>query len=302
MLAKVLILPIKAIFMQFTPVQVRQYFDTMLKTVCPSESERQSLANIALQYFTGKSAVAISLHRFEPLGSSITLALMHTAEQLQQGSPIQYVLGEAWFDGLRLSVSPDVLIPRQETEELVEWVAATAASMSSPRIWDIGTGSGCIAIALQKRLPAAEVFASDISEAALHIAQKNAIQHRANVSFVQHDILQFDNMPAFSPVNLVVSNPPYILPEESTCMPPQVLDYEPHLALFVSNGDVLQFYKAVAKWARHYLLAGGAVFFELNEFAGVAIASWLESEGWQQVSLNNDINRKPRMLRAYKSD
>ncbi|MEM1327004.1 MAG: peptide chain release factor N(5)-glutamine methyltransferase [Bacteroidota bacterium] len=219
-------------------------------------------------------------------------------DRLLQGEPIQYILGEADFYGLKLKVTPDVLIPRQETEELVALVKekSKAFGTSTLSILDIGTGSGCIALGLQKLIPTAKITACDMSESALHIAQENAHRYRFPIQFKQVDILNTNDWQQLNTFNIIVSNPPYIPPSEKRLMPERVLGYEPDLALFIPEENALLFYRTIAQFAQQHLNENGQLFFEVNEYQGIATKDILEEMGFSEVKLHRDLNGKWRML------
>jgi len=258
-------------------------------------------------------------------------------EELKTGKPVQYVLGYAWFSGMKFFVNENVLIPRQETEELVDWVIkdegmgrqveignsdddtmrrldhnATSGQLKvTKNILDVCTGSGCIAIALKKNLVEYGVTAVDISESALAIAKKNAEFNHTIINFIQADILQTSNF-KFQTITLtpnprlptsldvIVSNPPYILESEKKLMTDRVLNYEPHLALFVPNDDPLLFYKRIADFALTNLKPGGRLYFEINEAKGREVSALLEEKGFSDIELKEDLNGKDRMVRGEK--
>ncbi|RZM22691.1 MAG: peptide chain release factor N(5)-glutamine methyltransferase [Pedobacter sp.] len=210
--------------------------------------------------------------------------------------PIQYVLGVAHFYGLTFSVNPSVLIPRPETEELVDWIIKTAKnSPDLTPLLDIGTGSGCIAISLKANLPHAEMYALDTSSAALAVTAENAVLNATEVKLIHADIRNFKDEQRYG---LIVSNPPYVRELEKDSMHAQVLAHEPHLALFVSNEDPLVFYKAIADFALINLLANGFLFFEINEYLGDETVSMLKDKGFTNVELRKDMQGKDRMIKA----
>jgi release factor glutamine methyltransferase len=220
-------------------------------------------------------------------------------EDLKKFRPIQYILGETEFYGLKFKVNEHVLIPRPETEELVEHIVSRwPLAVRSPfTVLDIGTGSGCIAVALSKFLSGSEVYASDISEKALEVALCNARHNQADVRFVRHDI--FDAWPdSLPPQSVLVSNPPYVTPEEKGSMSKNVLDYEPHQALFVPQEKPLLFYERIADVARERLKANGLLYFETNEAYGQNAAKMLRNKGFEEVRLFRDIAGKERILVA----
>ena len=221
------------------------------------------------------------------------------AEELAAGCPIQYILGEAEFCGETFAVRSGVLIPRPETEELVMWAIEKSYGLLSPRILDVCTGSGCIAIALAKAFPSAMVFAFDISAEAMAVAQKNAECNHANVSFLIADILREEN-PAGESYDIIVSNPPCVRDMEKTMMNRNVLDYEPHLALFVPDDDPLIFYRHIAEFATKHLKTGGKLYLEINEALGNETAALLEKQGYRCI-VHKDSFGKDRMIEAVKS-
>ena len=217
---------------------------------------------------------------------------------LKKQKPIQYILGETEFYGLRFEVNENVLIPRPETEELVENILKTASS--EVQILDIGTGSGCIAIALAKYLPYSSVYGIDISNEALKIAKQNANNNKANVQFTNHDI--FHKLPDSLPErwDIIVSNPPYITPDEKELMSANVLNYEPHQALFAPQDKPLLFYERIAEIGLQQLKVGGFLFFETSAIYGKETATMLKQKGYNSVELFKDISGKDRMIKAKK--
>lgn len=213
-------------------------------------------------------------------------------KRLNRHEPIHYILGKADFFGRSFSVNPSVLIPRPETEELVSLVR----SYNPKRALDIGTGSGCIATTLKLELPTAVVFAIDISLEALEVAQKNAVMLCADIEFKKLDILN-EHIP-FTELDLIVSNPPYVTKDEKENMKSNVVDHEPHLALFVENDDPLLFYKVIAEKSRQALSSGGRIALEINENLGKRVAEVFVLAGYSEVSIHKDINGKDRIVSA----
>lgn len=220
--------------------------------------------------------------------------------RLRKNEPVQYILGKTRFFKLPFKVTPDVLIPRQETEELVAWVLDDASHLSAQKILDIGTGSGCIAVALKKRRPDFELHALDVSGEALKVASENARSNNVEVSFYEVNILDAEAANCLPTFDTIVSNPPYIVAAERPLMPAQVLEYEPPLALFTGNEDPLRFIKAIANFAKKKLRPGGLLYFELNEFHTKASAAEVEARGFREITLRSDLNGKLRMLRAVR--
>lgn len=219
-------------------------------------------------------------------------------QRLMEYEPIQYVLNEAWFCGLRFYVDKHVLIPRPETEELVEWIITGCKfPINELSILEIGSGSGCIPISLKRRLGKAEVWSCDISRDALQVAEKNAKNLGAEVNFLQMDFLdqsQTEKLPAF---DIIVSNPPYITWRERYGMRANVLEYEPAKALFVPDNDPLVFYKAIADFGKSHLKTNGFIYTEINESLGNLTKRLFEENGFK-VELKKDISGKDRMIRA----
>ncbi len=226
---------------------------------------------------------------------------------LAAARPVQYILGVADFDGMELAVGEGVLIPRPETEELVRWIASSLRGASGdeaiPRILDIGTGSGAIAIALARRLPQAQVTAIDISPEALKYARQNNEKYSAGVELIQADILNEKTLSTFNfqlstKFDTIVSNPPYIPAAERGRMAANVADHEPPTALFVPDDDPLVFYRAIARFARSGLAPGGELYFETHELTARSVVELLRAEGFTDIELREDINSKPRMIRC----
>jgi release factor glutamine methyltransferase len=223
---------------------------------------------------------------------------------LKNNFPIQYILGETEFFGLIFKVNPNVLIPRPETEELVEWVLHKQSKNDKQlNILDIGTGSGCIAISLAKNLPNAKVYALDISTEALQIARQNAVLNHVNIEFVEANILNsntwnsdFKNLR----FDIIVSNPPYVRELEKEQMKANVLDNEPHLALFVDDDNPLKFYKAITQYAVDNLTTHGDLFFEINEYLGNQMIQLLNDYNYDDIELEQDIFKKDRMIKGTK--
>jgi release factor glutamine methyltransferase len=220
-------------------------------------------------------------------------------EQLKQEIPVQYVLGKTSFYGLDFEVNPSVLIPRPETEELVEWIIQSGklgVGSQKNKILDIGTGSGCIAISLAKNIPNSEVFAIDVSETALVIAQKNTEINGVNVTFLLKNILETGDLE--QNFDIIVSNPPYVRKLEKQEIKKNVLDNEPHLALFVEDNDALIFYKKIAELAQKNLSQNGQLFFEINQYLGRETIDLLESMSFKNIELRQDIYGNDRMIKA----
>ncbi|MFT5251250.1 MAG: release factor glutamine methyltransferase [Flavobacteriales bacterium] len=222
-------------------------------------------------------------------------------DQLKLEIPVQYLLGKTSFYGLEFAVNEAVLIPRQETEELVDWIITSnelTKSSCSLRILDIGTGSGCIAISLAKNIKNATVFALDVSEEALATAKKNAVANNVEVTFIAQNILETADLQM--EFDIIVSNPPYVRNLEKHEIKKNVLDHEPHLALFVEDDDALIFYRKITELAQKNLSVGGQLFFEINQYLGPEMVSLLNSMNFKNIELRKDIYGNDRMIRATK--
>lgn len=217
-------------------------------------------------------------------------------EELCSWRPVQYVIGRADFDDMSLEVREGVLIPRPETEELVEWI--TSESAEDARILDVGTGSGCIAIALSRRLKSSRVWALDISTEALDIARRNGQRYAPSVEFILGDALQDFSELVGEKLDVVVSNPPYIPRSDEHSMRRNVTDYEPSTALFVEDSDPLIFYRSIARTARRMLKAGGRLYYEIYEHFAADMVAMLEAEGYSEVTVREDFRGKERMVCA----
>lgn len=218
-------------------------------------------------------------------------------ERILDGEPLQYILGYETFMGMRINVTPAVLIPRPETEELVEMIVDRNADRDDLRVLDAGTGSGCIALSLSRYLPFSRVTGIDISEEALDVARANAGRLKVKATWRQADILKLGEEP--SPLyDIIVSNPPYVLESERPTIEANVLEHEPSKALFVPDSDPLRFYNALCGYARSALQPGGQIYFELNPLTAADLASRMKSEGWKDVEITPDSRRFKRFLSA----
>jgi len=221
-------------------------------------------------------------------------------ERLKKNEPVQYVLGEAWFAGMKFKVNKNVLIPRPETEELVDWIVKKSqkSKVKSQNIIDIGTGSGCIPITLKKKLPESDVSAIDVCSEALFTATENAMELNAEVNFLLVDFLDEEKWKELAQYDIIVSNPPYVKQSEINTMHERVKEFEPHLALFVSDNNPLLFYKKLSDFSMKHLKAGGKLFVEINEALGEAISNLFRSAGFVNVELKKDMQGKDRMVMA----
>ena len=285
-----------------------QSLSQRLKTLY-DDGEARAVVRLLLEKQLGLSWTDVLCGRLDELTDVQQHLLEDSMQRLEQGEPVQYVLGEAEFGGRSFHVEPGVLIPRPETYELCEWILSTLFSPPSSlflppsSLLDIGTGSGCIACTLAAELPDAQVTAWDISDDALRIARQNAKLHHVNVEFEKVDILQIapslwgETKESFS---VIVSNPPYVCLEEATSMEPHVLEYEPKVALFVPDNDPLVFYRAIAKYAQQALKPDGWLYFEINPRYAEPLVALLEELQYDQIELKSDSFGKKRMIRACK--
>jgi len=276
--------------------QREQQLAAVLHPLYPT-AEAASLARRALQAASGMPPHELVLHANAILPAATELILTGWQNRLLCAEPLQYITGEAMFYGLLFQVTPAVLIPRPETEELVRWVVQLYAKTDPLHILDIGTGSGCIAVTLAHSLPQASVSAWDVSADALKIARNNAAQQAVSVQFLQQDV--FAVLPKQPQrYHALVSNPPYIPENEQDTLHPNVKAYEPHLALFVSDNDPLVFYRRIAQLGQQLLLPGGALFFELHPPYAGQVATVLEESNYMNIETKNDLQGRARMLKA----
>lgn len=283
-------------------VSVYALFRKELENLYPEEEIETFLFYSFSEYF-GFSRSDMMLKKEMRLSESELLKFFRVIRKLKLYVPIQYIFGNTEFYGLKFKVNEHVLIPRPETEELVDWILEGKSKDLSQKskVLDIGTGSGCIAIALKKNMPEAEVYALDISANALAVAKENAEKNNAEIQFIQQDILQLtfqlSNLPTFQ---LLISNPPYITEKEKPAMSANVLDHEPHTALFVPDNDALLFYRAILDFANENLAQGGKVYFELNSTYAAAVAELAADKGFIDCIIRKDINGNQRMFRCQK--
>lgn len=269
-----------------------------LKTIY-SEPEIRSLGYLILQHVCKKDMHTLLCGKDNHLSSKEILQIQNMVEELKQYRPIQYLIETTQFYGLDFKVNEHVLIPRPETEELVELILQTPLD-KCPFILDIGTGSGCIAITLAKHMPRAKIHALDLSPEALQIAAHNAARHQVNIYFYQENILDESPQPCINQCqwDIIVSNPPYITPSERKQMSKNVLEYEPATALFVPENKPLLFYERIADKAKYRLKKNGYLFFEINSLFGQLTVEMLKEKGYTSVSLLKDISGNDRMIKA----
>ena len=262
-------------------------------------AEIEKFIQFCFEDFVGYSRTDLVASQDKLISETDLLKFHFAVKDLRGGRPIQYILGKTWFYGLELLVTKDVLIPRPETEELVRLIIdSTIANKESFSILDIGTGSGCIAISLKKNLPRCHVYALDVSVEALNVAKQNAIKNDCDIHFILADVLEQDFISKIPSCSIIVSNPPYVKKEEGMGMPKNVIDHEPHIALFVPDDNPLLFFKQISKIAKLKLKQGGAVYVELNEALGIETAILFQQQGFKDVQLLQDMQGKDRMIKA----
>ena len=282
----------------FNLQKTKRHFTALLAEKFP-QREAEQLMRILLEDLFGidwnrqlmNPDLRIDEHQHYQLGEAV--------KRLLAGEPVQYVTGMARFNDLLLKVSPAVLIPRPETEELVQKIGTSLPKEKTIRIWDIGTGSGCIAIALAKHFVNAEVIAFDVSEEALQIAKENAESNGAKVTFVHDDVLNPTSDYFNQPVDLVVSNPPYVCDSERAAMEANVLDWEPETALFVPDNDPLRFFRQILALAKIQLNPDGQIWFEINERMGEEMLSLCHEIGFSNAEVLEDFAGKLRFCRVF---
>ncbi|MCB0479078.1 MAG: peptide chain release factor N(5)-glutamine methyltransferase [Crocinitomicaceae bacterium] len=274
---------------------VYPYFQNKLNELY-SDSEIRHLTNLALEKVTGLNRTELLLAKDQTVSESDLLKLRSIVKELLQKKPIEYILGETEFSGMLFKVSPAVLIPRPETEELIRLIEKEVRDPQT--ILDIGTGSGCIPIALKSHFTKAEVYGMDVSDKALNIARENAENLKVDVQFIQEDILQPQG--AYKSFDLIVSNPPYVLESDKREMEANVLDFEPHLALFVPDEDPLLFYREILKFSEKNLKKGGSLYFEIHEKYANPIKQLFLDAGYVSVEIHQDFYGKDRIVKGIK--
>ncbi len=279
------------------------------------EREAAAIADLVMEHITEWQKIDRIINKHIPLPLPGIALLKKYTDELLTHKPVQYVLNEAWFSGMKLYVDENVLIPRPETEELVEWVVEEIQSAKYEvqngdtenfvsrtshfaHILDVGTGSGCIPIALKKKFPGVSVFSCDLSEEALAIARRNAESNDTDIHFLHLDFLNAAHRKRLPSFDLIVSNPPYIPLQDKETMPPNVVGFEPHLALFVNDKHPMVFYEAIADFAKEKLTVGGKVFVEIHEELSSHVKELFSFKGFSGIEIKNDMQGKARMLKA----
>lgn len=264
-----------------------------LEELYPPE-EARSITKILVEAVTGLDKAAQVLSKHNTIDKLNLTVLNDAMTRLRNHEPLQYVLGQAWFYGLDLHVMPGVLIPRRETEELVDWVVQYCKP--GIRVLDIGTGSGCIPVAVKTVCPDSKITAWDLQQKAVEVTQKNARKYGLDIKTEKQDIFSASKHPGRW--DIIVSNPPYVTNAEKSLMQPNVLDYEPDTALFVEDTNPLLYYKTIAGFALNHLAECGLLFFEINEHYPEQILNLLQEAGFAETELRRDMQGKPRMVKA----
>lgn len=283
-------------------MRIRDYRNQFIATMTTlyDAIEAESFFYLALEHYHGLRRIDLALKPELEFTASELENWKQISEQLEKEIPIQYIIGITSFYGLDFEVDQNVLIPRPETEELVDWILIDLKTMNfpNPKMLDIGTGSGCIAISLAKNFPEAEVSAIDVSQNALSLARENSVRNQVAVNFIHQDILKTEDLK--ETFEVIVSNPPYVRNLEKAEIKKNVLQHEPHLALFVEDDDALVFYKKIAELAQKNLASGGWLYFEINQYLGKEMIGLLTSMDFESVQLRQDIYGNDRMIRARK--
>ena len=289
--------------------QYKTHFFDSLRNI-QDEQEIESFFFILTEYLHNLKRVDVALNPNFELSEDDVEKWNAILAELQLEKPIQYITGEAWFFGLRFEVNENTLIPRPETEELVDWILSSSITQHPTllTILDIGTGSGCIPISLKANLPQVNVSAIDVSEKALEVAKRNATSNKVEINFFQTNILEVEDLSQLpspitdypSPYNIIVSNPPYVRNLEKEEIKKNVLDYEPHLALFVEDTDALLFYRKIAQLALKNLSPNGLLFFEINQYLGKETVELLQNLGFKNIELKKDMYGNDRMIKCKK--
>ena len=298
-------IPLLRMFATMTTQQAYQQLFSQLQSIY-DHREADNIADLVMEKLTGWKKMDRTLHKESTMSESQLGDLKEFSSELMNNKPVQYVLHESWFCGFKFYVDENVLIPRPETEELVEWVIkdykegekSRQGQERGPEIVDIGTGSGCIAVSIKKNIPGASVFAMDVDDNALGVARRNANEIGANVQFIKCNILDRKDWALVDKFDLIVSNPPYIPVREKETMTRNVLDHEPWLALFVENEQPLLFYEAIADFAREKLNPGGYIYLEINETEGESVPKLFRCKGFSETILRKDMQGWDRLVRV----
>lgn len=274
------------------------YFKEELKEFY-NKVELQEMLSITFLHYLKLSRIDLILKSEDQISQSDFHKITNVVERLKKYEPLAQIIGEWEFYGISFKINEHVLIPRPETEELVQLIVNEHKDKEQLSILDIGTGSGCIAIALKKEIPNANLFAYDVSKEALKIAAFNAKKNKLNVTFSEVDILEWESHNENEKYDVIVSNPPYITYKEKELMHGNVLDYEPHLALFVDNQEPLLFYNVISEFALSHLTENGKLYFEINEKYGGEVLELLKHKQFRDIEIIKDINGKDRIVKCH---
>jgi release factor glutamine methyltransferase len=287
-------------FVAMTTQEATYFLMNQLKPIF-SEGEASAMTDWVMEHLTGSRKAERMIYKNEPITAKEEALLKEYTKRLMEHEPVQYVLNESWFCGLKFYVDKNVLIPRSETEELVEWIISNCKfPVNELTIVDIGSGSGCIPVSLKRRIRKANVWGCDSSAGALAVAQKNADELGTDVHFVLLDFLNEKDRDQLPAADIIVSNPPYIPLSGSQAMNKNVLAYEPHMALFVPDNDPLVFYQAIAAFGKKKLLSGGAIYTEIHEDLGKETTAIFKAHGYS-TELKKDMQGKERMIKAVQA-
>ncbi|WP_282161832.1 peptide chain release factor N(5)-glutamine methyltransferase [Ulvibacterium marinum] len=283
--------------------EIKNIFHKELDVLYPQE-EVDSFFYLLIEHHLGLERFVLALQPNFIVSKQEEQPLFEALSELRLQTPVQYIMGKAHFMDLELTVNKHVLIPRPETEELVRWIltdchaerSRSIGGNQSTTILDIGTGSGCIALALAKNYPEVQVYALDVSARALEVAQRNAEQNKVVVNFIKADILTLDTLDV--PFDIIVSNPPYVRELEKKEMKANVTDYEPKEALFVPDNDPLLFYKSIVRFAKNSLKEGGSLYFEVNQYLAQETKQLLEDQNFTDIEVRKDLFGNDRMLKG----
>lgn len=273
-----------------------------LKNICEVD-EAMNISSLVIENISGSSRQEQVTNYETKLTADQMAKLVKIIDRLKLHEPIQYILGEAWFSGMKFKVNKSVLIPRPETEELVEWIVSEAGSQNPEvrNILEVGTGSGCISVAIKKKLQQVTLSAIDVCSEAIFTATENALALVTDINFILLDFLDEEKWKGLGKFDVIVSNPPYVLQSEKQTMQQRVVDFEPSLALFVPDNDALLFYKKLADFSKWHLTEGGKLFVEINESLGKKVSALFQSNGFSSIEIRKDMQGKERMVKAVLS-
>lgn len=290
-------MPDKCVYRQMTTGELLQALREKLSPVHGIEESTAMIYRL-FEHYLGYNRARAILERDNIIGRQKLNQILKAADKLVRHMPLQYITGEAYFCGFRLSVNRHVLIPRPETEEMVLITIGLLKDRPPKNLIDIGTGSGCIAVALKKQFPESRTIAADISKNALRLASANAVMNNTEIEYIHADILKPAGLSTLPRFDLIISNPPYVRESEKAAMKPNVVDYEPHKALFVTDEAPLKYYQAIGSFARQHLFPDGYLVFEINENLGKQTIDLLRGIGFTRTELKPDFRGRDRFVLA----